>query len=89
MAVEISDDLFFDYYNNDSDIKGIVDNIQKKHHAHESQKGTDPEYNASAPWYSEARKKVEPIIARKEEALKAKNETIDDAVSDQSGNSQG
>lgn len=68
MAIdELTDEAFFDLYRNNSQIKGVVDNIQKEYHVHKSQEGT-PDYNPrNREWIKEAKSQVGELLAQQKE----------------------
>ena len=61
---ELTDDAFFDLYKNNPQITGLVDEIQKEHHAHKSQEG-QPGYDpGNREWYPQAKRTVSDLIKK-------------------------
>ncbi len=61
---ELTDEEFFKVYQSNPQVKGLVDGIQKKYHAHSSQKeqsGYDPD---NKEWLSDAKETVRKIIQK-------------------------
>jgi hypothetical protein len=73
---KLTDDEFFKLYNGNLQIKELVDDIQKKYHAHSSQKG-QPGYDpGNTAWYKEAKKAVGGIIEAQKHKAEAHQEPV-------------
>jgi len=65
---ELTDNAFFDLYDNNPKIKGIVDEIQMKYKAHKSQEGKPGYDPGNTAWYKEAKGTVAEIVAQQKKA---------------------
>ncbi|MBI2130195.1 hypothetical protein HYU10_00320 [Candidatus Woesearchaeota archaeon] len=79
----LSDEEFYKLYQSSPHVKKIVDDVQRKYHAHKEQEnepGYDPGNNK---WWPEAKAKVQKIIDKNES-----NQTLEERVNEASASDQ-